>query len=144
MCRFQVGEPMRNIVTAVFLVVLPAVGSAATTTGEEASMVVNRLNATDFEVVETRSMGAADFWCGASTYVIRRNGMSELTPIYLKQARGPSKTVNGRKAVVFSTSSLGLPPAQKQITVSVNRPGDMIKSSLARRFCRDAFTRATK
>jgi hypothetical protein len=118
--------------------------SFAGTSGEEASMVINRVNATDFEVVETRSMGAADFWCGASTFVIRRNGLSELTPIYLKRGRAASQTAKGRKGVVFSTSAKGLPPAQDRITVSVDRPGDMIKASLARRFCRDAFTRSTK
>jgi hypothetical protein len=114
----------------------PSIATAATT-GEEDSMVINRLNASDFEVVETRSMGAADFWCGAATFVERRSGKSELTPIYLKRARGPSATAAGRKAVVFSTSAAGLPTAQKRQTLSVNR-------AQARRFCRDAFTRATK
>lgn len=121
----------------------PWVAQAATT-AEEDAMVINRLNATDFEVVETRSMGAADFWCGAATFVERRSGLSETTPIYLKRARANSQTVQGRKGVVFTTSNAGLPPSEPRLSVSVERPGDMLKSAQARRFCRDAFTRATK
>jgi len=126
------------------LVALAPVCVAAATTGEEDNMVINRINASDFEVVETRSMGAADFWCGAATFVERRSGLSNLTEIYLKRSRGPSVTAPGRKAVVFSTSPAGLPRAESRLSLSVDRPGDMIKSVLARRYCRDAFTRSTK
>ncbi|WP_370400861.1 hypothetical protein [Sulfitobacter sp. JB4-11] len=134
---------MRRIFIACALTALPLTAQAGTA-GEEDAMVINRLNSTDFEVVETRSMGAADFWCGAATFVERRSGLSETTPIYLKRARGPSGTVPGRNGVVFSTSNSGLPTSQGRISVSVERPGDVLKSAQARRFCRDAFTRATK
>ncbi|NNE53406.1 MAG: hypothetical protein HKN30_13525, partial [Sulfitobacter sp.] len=52
---------------------------AAATLGEEDAMLINPLNGGDFEVIETRSMGAADFWCGAATFVERRSGRSGLT-----------------------------------------------------------------
>jgi hypothetical protein len=126
------------------LIALAPVCVAAATTGEEDSMVINRINASDFEVVETRSMGAADFWCGAATFVERRSGLSNLTEIYLKRSRGPSVITPGRNAVVFSTSPAGLPRPESRLSLSVDRPGDMIKSVQARRYCRDAFTRSTK
>lgn len=126
------------------LVTLAPVCVGAATTREEDSMVINRINASDFEVVETRSMGAADFWCGAATFVERRSGLSNLTEIYLKRSRGPSVTAPGRNAVVFSTSPAGLPRAESRLSLSVDRPGDTIKSVQARRYCRDAFTRSTK
>lgn len=134
---------MRGLVLSGIIAFVPMVSIAATT-GEEDKMVINRINATDFEVVETRSMGAADFWCGAATFVERRSGLSELTPIYVKRPRGPSVTVPGRKGVVFSTSGSNLPARGDRLSVSVSRPGEVVKSAQARRFCRDAFTRATK
>lgn len=126
------------------LILLWPMASFAATIGEEDNMVINRLTDTDFEVVQTHPMGAAGFWCGAATFIERRNGLSELTPIYLRRGPGPSVTEPGRRAVVFSTSNAGLPPAVVRRTVSVDRPGDMIKSVHARRFCRDTFTRSTK
>lgn len=134
---------MRRIVAGLLATALPLTSQAGTI-GEEDGMVINRLNATDFEVVETRSMGATDFWCGAGTFVERRSGLSGTTAIYLKRPRGPSSSTPGRKAVVFSTSGAGLPAPQGQTSISVVRPGSMLKANYARSFCRDAFTRATK
>lgn len=129
---------------AVLIVALVPMAVLSATTGEEDNMRIAPLNATDFEVVETRSMGAADFWCGAATFVERRSGLPETTSIYLKRPRGPSISTPGRNGVVFSTSNAGLPSEVERITLSVERPGDMLKSVQARRFCRDAFTRSTK
>lgn len=134
---------MRGGVFCVLIALAP-LSAAAATTGEEDRMLISRINGSDFEVVETRAMGAADFWCGAATFIERRSGLSELTPIYLKRGRGPSLSAPGRKAVVFSTSAAGLPATASRMTLSVDRPGDMVKSTQARRYCRDAFTRSTK
>lgn len=134
---------MRRIIAGLLATALPLTAQAGTT-GEEDTMVINRLNASDFEVVETRSMGAADFWCGAGTFVERRSGLPGTTAVYLKRPRGPSSSTPGRKAVVFSTNGAGLPAPQGQITISVARQGEMLKANKARSFCRDAFTRATK
>ena len=128
----------------LLLCLLPVLGRTATL-GEEDSMVINRLNATDFEVIEERSFGTAGFWCGAATYTERRQGRSETTPLYVKRPRGPSLTVPGRQGVVFTTDATGLPPADPgRVTLTVERAGATLKSAQARRYCRDAFTRSTK
>lgn len=130
----------RLLVTALCLAPLAA---GAGTVGEEDQITVNRLSATDFEVVSGSFVGGNEyFWCGAASYVERRQGKSGLTPIYLKRpiAAKPS----GRKSVVFSTSNAGLPAAQGRNTLSVKIAGAMLKANKARSFCRDAFTRSTK
>ena len=124
---------------------LTATTVAAATTGEEDTIEINRLNSTDFEVIQGTNFGAAEFWCGAATFIERRSRLSELTPIYVKRPRGPSLTVPGRNGVVFTTSDGGLPPAdQDRVTLTVRKTGATLKSFQARRYCRDAFTRSTK
>lgn len=135
---------MIKVLAAVIVVLAPLAASAATT-GEEDTIVINPLNATDFEVLEDMNSDAGYYWCGAATFIERRSGRSGLTEIYVKRPRGPSVTAPGRTGVVFSTSNAGLPAAGgNRLTVSVDQPGLMLKSVQARRFCRDAFTRATK
>ncbi len=116
----------------------------AATLGEEDRMVINRINATDFEVVEGINFGAAEYWCGAATFVERRSKMSALTEIYVKRPLGPSQTASGVKAVVFTTDASGLPASKERVTLTVKEPGTMLKSVRARQYCRDAFTRSTK
>tara|TARA_R110002110_G_scaffold47074_7_gene141575 strand:- start:58 stop:462 length:405 start_codon:yes stop_codon:yes gene_type:complete len=134
---------MSRRVVGAMIAVWPVFGTAATL-GEEDGMVINPLNGSDFEVVETRSMGAADFWCGAGTFVERRSGLSPRTLIYVKRPRGPSTTAPGRKAVVFSINPGGLDVTDMGLSLSVTVPGKMLRSVRARQFCRDAFTRSTK
>ncbi|MFK7835367.1 MAG: hypothetical protein AB8B60_04040 [Sulfitobacter sp.] len=135
---------MRIATIAMLVGVLPVLPLAATT-GEEDKIVINRLNATDFEVIQGMNFGAAEYWCGAATYIERRTGQSELTPIYVKRPRGPSLTMSGRKGVVFSTSTAGIPAqGTSRQTLTVQVRGAMLKSVQARRYCRDAFTRSTK
>ncbi len=117
----------------------------ADTNSEEDRMVINKINATDFEVIKGINYGAAEFWCGAATYIERRLRQSELTMLYVKRPIGPSLTVPGKKGVVFSTSGAGLPAADPdRITLTVDKPGATLKSVQGRRYCRDAFTRSTK
>ncbi|MEM6941529.1 MAG: hypothetical protein AAF943_13025 [Pseudomonadota bacterium] len=121
-----------------------ALSVEAATLGEEDRIEINRLNATDFEVIEGRNFGAAEFWCGAATFVERRNQLSELTQIYVKRPEGPSLTARGQDGVVFTTDAAGLPRVGQTYSVTVDQPGASLKSVQARRFCRDAFTRSTK
>ncbi|WP_156874919.1 hypothetical protein [Sulfitobacter alexandrii] len=119
--------------------------SMASTAAEEDTIVINRLGPTEFEVVQGVNFGAAEFWCGAATYVERRTGQPQTTPIFVKSPRGPSQTVAGRDSVVFSTSAEGLPAADpNRVTLTVDRAGATLKSYQARRYCRDTFTRSTK
>ena len=135
---------MRRVLFLMLCAAMPLMGHAATN-GEEDSIVINPLNGSDFEVIGGINFGAAEYWCGAATFVERRSGKSELTPIYVKRGEAPSVTAPGRKGVVFSLSDAGLPAdAGGRLTLSVDAPGIMLKSVKARRYCRDAFTRSTK
>lgn len=134
-----------RVLPVLTLAALLPMGLGAATTGEEDTIVINPISDTDFEVIQGRTSKAGYFWCGAATFIERRQGRSELTPIYLKRPRGPSLTAPGRAGVVFSTSAAGLSgQGDNRLTLSVERPGQMLKSVQARRFCRDAFTRSTK
>lgn len=120
------------------------VGSAqADTIGEESRMKINRISATDFEVLRGPDMGPSEFWCGAGSYVIRRQGLPSSTVVYLKRGIGPSVAGQGSKSVVFSTSATGLTPRTSSVW-STRDIGTAFKSSQALRLCRDAFTRSTK
>ena len=116
----------------------------AATLGEEARFVINPLGGSDFEVIRLQQMGASELWCAAASYVEVRRVLSETTPIYLRSPLGPAGTAKGKRGVVFSLNKAGLPAAQKRNTLTVKVPGVMVKSAVARRFCRDAFTRSTK
>jgi hypothetical protein len=128
---------------AIIALCLAPIGATGATLGEEDQITVNRLSQNDFEVVSGSFVGGNEyFWCGAASYVQRRQGKSAGTPIYIKRpiaAKG-----SGRKSVVFSTSSAGLPKATGRSTVTVQVAGVMLKAGKARSFCRDAFTRSTK
>ncbi len=122
--------------------ILPA---NANTNSEQDRMVINKINATDFEVIQGISYGPAEVWCGAATYIERRLQQSQVTRLYVKRPRGPSLTAPGQNGVVFSTSSAGLPAADpNRVTLTVDEPGATLKSVQGRRHCRDAFTRKTK
>jgi hypothetical protein len=123
--------------------VLPVAATAATNS-EEDGIEINRLNATDFEVIQGSGFGAAAYWCGAATFIERRSKQSELTRIYVKTPERQSLTAAGRKGVVFTTDPTGLPEMTGRHTVTVREAGATLKSVQARGFCRDAFTRATK
>lgn len=134
---------MKNVIFGALAALMP-LGAMAATDADEDRMVINRLNATDFEVIQGTNYGAAEFWCGAATFIERRNRQSELTPIYVKRPRGPSLTVPGKKGVVFTVNADGLPPAGERLTRTVRDVGATLKSYQARGFCRDAFNRSTK
>jgi hypothetical protein len=135
---------MKTAILSAAFAVVSALPLAAATLGEEAGMVINTINDTDFEVIEMGQTLPRGFWCGAASYIEMRNFGSQLTPIYLKSPRGPSVTAPGRMGVVFSTSSDGLPQVGDMLTVDVTTQGQMLEAYKARGFCRDAFTRATK
>lgn len=128
----------------VFALVLACGGVQADTKGEEDGIVVNRLNESDFEVVQGTNFGAAEYWCGAATFIERRSNRTELTEIFVKRPLAASPTTPGRRSVVFTTDPAGLDVQRGLLTVTVKQAGVALKSSQGRRFCRDAFTRSTK
>lgn len=135
---------MRPKVPALLLFLCLSFVAVAGTEGEEDGLVINRIDRTDFEVVEMQGMDARAFWCGAASFIERREGRPGTTPIHLKSPRGPSVTAPGRRGVVFTTDPSGLAPMPDTVSVDVRRPGQMLKAFQARGFCRDAFTRSTK
>jgi hypothetical protein len=132
---------MRYLCIAAFVAPTLAMSD---TIGEERALTINTINATDYEVIETQSMGAADFWCAAASYNELRQGRSDLIQLYVRTPRGPAKTAQGRKGVVFTTDPSGLSKLAPSLTLTVNQAGASLKSRKARSFCRDAFTRSTK
>ncbi|WP_298857674.1 hypothetical protein [uncultured Sulfitobacter sp.] len=134
---------MRAVIIAA-IVAFAGIGAQAATLGEEGRFVINPLGGGNFEVIRLQQMGTSELWCAAASYVEVRRGLSENTPIYVRNPLGPARTASGRQGVVFSLSNAGLPAAQKRNTLTVDVVGAMVKSATARRFCRDAFTRSTK
>ena len=101
---------MRNFILSLAVAALLPGGLSAATVGEELSrLTINPLSATDFEVIETMTMGAAEFWCAAASFNELRRGGSDRIDLYVKTPRGPAVTQPGRKGVVFTTDPTGLP-----------------------------------
>ncbi|MEO0389396.1 MAG: hypothetical protein AAF218_00500 [Pseudomonadota bacterium] len=126
------------------LALLPGAALTATVGEELSRLTINPLPGQDFEVVETMSMGAAEFWCAAASYNELRRGGPDSAMLYVRSPRGPSITQPGRKGVVFTLDPAGLPSTGSQLSLNVDQPGLSLRSSQARRYCRDAFTRSTK
>ncbi len=129
-----------------FVLAAMAVGAAqASTLSEEKRFEIYPRGGQDFEVIRQQQMGATELWCAAASYVEARRGLPETTLIYVRQPLARSATVQGRQSVLFTLDNAGLPPPDpSQRTLTVDVPGAMVKSAVARRFCRDAFTRSTK
>ncbi|MEM6303286.1 MAG: hypothetical protein AAF744_01105 [Pseudomonadota bacterium] len=134
-----------SLKTAALLALLPMGVAQAATTGEEDGMRIAPLSGSDFEVVSgSFTAKPGYFWCGAGSYIIRRQGQAGLTTVYLKRGIGPSSTTPGRRSVVFTTSAAGLPTAGSSLTLNMDRPGTALSARKARSYCRDAFNRSTK
>jgi hypothetical protein len=140
---FDVAKDVSMIRLTILTLILAA-PTFAGTEGEEDKLIVNRLSASDFEVVETQDMSPRAFWCGAASYIERRQNMDATTRIILKSPRGASVSAPGRKAVGFTTDPSGIQQISNPLSVDVTRRGLTLLSYQARGFCRDAFTRATK
>ena len=70
-------------------------------------LAVNRLNVVpispdDFEVIEDRGASARQIWCAAADYVQAIGRDRPRLRLYVKEARGKSRTVPNRKGVVFT------------------------------------------
>lgn len=128
---------MRPLLLAALCVSLPFTASAQSFRAESKLTVVP-LNATDFEVVETRTAGPRGYWCAASDFARSRLGLNGNERIYIKSGRGASSTIPGRKAVVFTTdaASLSVTPNTGYL-VSLTNVGYNLRTSHAYSFCSD-------
>jgi hypothetical protein len=99
-------------------------------------LVVVPLNATDFEVIESRGEGPRGIWCAAASFAQHRLGTPRNARIYVKTARGPSRSGAGAKGVVFTTSTQGITP-KTAYSISVRQPGLGLPQYHALQFCKD-------
>lgn len=93
------------------------------------------LNRTTFEVIEAAGEGPRGMWCAAADYV--ENRLRTEGRIYIRDGRGPSRKVSGRKSVVFTTdvSSLSQGPFQS-LSLSTSQVGVGLPKNHALQFCR--------
>lgn len=123
-----------QIIATVIAAVLPVMVSAQSYRAVNHLDVVP-LSRTTFEVIEARGEGPRGIWCAAADYAERRLGARGR--IYISGARGPARSVAGRKSVVFTTdvSSLSQGPFQST-TLSLGQVGVGLPIAHAIQFCR--------
>lgn len=128
---------MRRSILSCLFIMLPLAAMA------QSYQAINRLNVVplggaDFEVIEDNSEGARGLWCAAASYAEDRLGASTAAPLYVKSARGPSRSGTGRTGVVFTLNEASLSaPARKSYSVTVDQPGLNLPVGHATQFCKD-------
>ena len=95
---------------------------------------VNRVSDTQFEVIEARGAGPADFWCAAGRYAVDTLGRTR-GRIYVDTGWGAAQTRAGRRGVIFTTAA----PAERvqKYSLSVDTPGFGLLIGAAVQYCRD-------
>ena len=92
------------ILALAALATAPTLVSAQSTSIRESyTLPVAQIDANSFEVVEADGAGGTQMWCAAGIYARKVLG-ERGGDIYIESARGPSQTMPGRKAVVFTTA----------------------------------------
>lgn len=132
---------MRKLILVALLALIPAQLPAQPPTFNgyrDPLLTVNRISATEFEVIEGRGKGPRGIWCGAAFHTAMRLGQNK-GQLYIKTARGPSQTAPGHKGVVFSTTPVGNAP--QSYSVSVRDVGEHMPVVMALQFCRDHVIR---
>lgn len=99
-------------------------------------LAVIPLGGQDFEVIEARGAGAQGMWCAAADFAIKRLGRGSKTRLYVKEPRGPSRSVAGRTGVVFTINPNGITP-RTAYSVSVRQKGLGLPVIHAFQFCKD-------
>lgn len=93
------------------------------------------LTETTFEVIEARGEGPSGMWCAAADYAIHKLGARGR--VYISEGRGVSKSVPGRKSVVFTTNANNLTQGpSKSISLSTSQVGVGLPINHAIQFCR--------
>lgn len=89
-----------------------------------------------FEVIEDRGAGARDMWCAAADYVQAIGRDRPRLRLYVKEARGPSRTVPNRVGVVYTINpDEKLKNAPSSYSVTVKNVGENLDVGHARNFC---------
>lgn len=128
---------MRKRFVILFAALLPALAATQSLSiglGFVPRLQVNPISPTRFEVIESGGAGAQDIWCAAAHYAENVLGRSR-GRLYVAEARGPARTVPGRKGVVFSTEPT--PDAFTSVSVSVRQTGMNLPIFHALQFCRN-------
>lgn len=90
------------------------------------------IDAATFETIEADGAGGTQLWCAAGIFTRRVLGVDR-GDLTVKEARGPSKTVPGRKAVVFTTDPV--PGASKSYSEGVRTAGKTFTIGHANALC---------
>jgi len=91
------------------------------------------VDATTFEVIENDGAGGTQLWCAAGIYV--RDILGQRTgSIFIRDGRGDSRAVTGRKSVVFTTQPVG--GAFSSVSQGVRRAGKVFSTAHAYALCR--------
>ena len=122
------------VLAAVIAATLPVAASAQSFRAVNFLDVVP-LSRSTFEVIEANGEGPRGIWCAAADYAEKR--LRSYGRIYIAAGRGASRTVAGRKSVVFTTDagSLSQGPFQS-ISLSTSRVGVGLPVNHALQFCR--------
>lgn len=128
---------MRSLIIAAIIALSTPVAGSAQTFRSVNYLDVLPLTATTFEVIESGGKGPRGVWCAAAEYAERR--LRARGRIYVLEARGPSRSVQGRNSVIFTTdaSSLSQGPSQS-VLLSTSQVGIGLPIAHAIQFCRDA------
>lgn len=129
---------MRILFLAAAAATLCAGAVFASTYLAENRLIVVPLNATDFEVIESRGEGPRGIWCAAASYALNQKGLRGDQRIYIKTPRGPSVSGAGAKGVVFTTDADRLSQSPSQAySVGTDTVGRGLPLAHAIQFCRD-------
>lgn len=99
---------------------------------ETYTIPVNPIDATTFETIEADGAGGTQHWCAAAIFARRVMGVDQGN-LYVKEARGPSRTVPGRIGVVFTTQEV--PGASKSYSQGVRDAGKTFSVGHANALC---------
>lgn len=125
--------------TVLALIVMLAAPTAAMAFRAQNTLKVNPEGNGQFEVIQRGGMsGAADIWCAAGDYALRRLGAAANQRVYLVEGKHIARTEERRR---FGYSFSLTPPAQAlqqtPLTLSLNAVGDNLRAISAQQYCYD-------
>lgn len=128
---------MLKVLALACLIALPSLANAqrfgfGIGFNELYTIPVNPINATTFETIEANGAGGTQLWCAAGIYARRVLGLQK-GRLYIKEARGPSRTVQGRRGVVFTTEEV--PNATQTFSEGVRTQGKNLSIGHAHSLC---------